>query len=95
MADDLILDSEWFVDQIIAINSKLAALPEIEKHLARQNTSISAALKQCRGLDLRVIAIETSAKSRTANWQKVLDLGLRLVEGLVLAYLLANVLGIT
>ncbi len=98
MGDDLILDSKWFVEQIIAMNKKLAkleALPGIEQHLARQNSSITLALNNCRALDLRVSTVERNASSRSANWRRLLDLSLRVSEGLILAYLLANVLGVT
>lgn len=95
MGENLIIDSKWFFDQIIAMNEKLAALPGIETHLARQNDSISTALKACGKLDLRIIAIEMTQETRSVRWQRVLDVSLRVIEGLILAYLLANVSGIT
>lgn len=49
------VDGQW----IISISERLAALPEIKRHLERQNDSIARAVVTVQALDQRVVNLDT------------------------------------
>lgn len=104
MTENLQIDGQWLVAQLIALNEKVAPIPKIEEHLETQNASIAKTVETCsenarvslrnaRRVKLLEDAAKAAAKRREANWTMVVGSGLKIVEGLVLAFLLIKALG--
>jgi hypothetical protein len=93
MPDELAFDRQWVVEQIMGINDKLAALPAIKNHLDSLNGATTRALKNCQALNVRVSRLEVEERRRAKNWTSIAGSGLKIIEGVAIAYLLARVLG--
>jgi len=95
MADRLEVDSQWVVATLNTICTQVAVLPSIEQHLARQNDSIAKMQQRAQLREDRLRELERQAQAKTARWKSYCASGIKILEALIIAFLLTKVLGMS
>ena len=103
------VNGQWILEQLSKMNENIAVLPSIAAHLDRINGTIAKNILTVEALDVRVTAIDMRvttlerlsldlhriADYKEARWKSVLSSVTRVVEALLIAFLVSKVLGLT
>lgn len=94
MADKLEVDSGWVVATLNTICEKVAVLPGIEEHLARQNDAIKKQMATGLDHELRLLGLERTASDEKRRWAVVGGVLLKVLPALGIPLILAHIFGL-
>jgi len=85
---DMEINADWIYSKLTEIAASMQAIPRIEKHLSDLNGTITTLQKKQSKHEARIRHLERMHEAGRARWAKVLSVGLKVLEGLAVAWVI-------